>query len=421
MGITAGAGTTNFSNAGTDTPSVTVPSGAANGDWLYALLEYSGDAVPAAPAGWTEVSAGAFLSVGRYSLVRRQMASGVTVAQWTLPPGEPSYAKMTAAMFVVKGADAQTVGAVTNRAASGTTTVLPQVTVPTGGILLAFAAERTSSQTTVTAPAGMTEAAKYISGGGGGGSVLIAYQLPTAGASGARTVTYAVASPNAAGLLVTLAPATGSLPSVSAGSAATMAAGVNRAFSAGSPTATGADTVAWTKQSGPAVTINSPTSLGGANITPTTPGVYVFRLSATNTNGTTSDDVTITVTGTTVSAAGVVINPGGYTPIVSATVEEAVADASDTTWAESASAGASITFQLAPVAARPGYTVRTRMKFGTAATGNVLVELLQGATLIASSTHAVTTSLATFAFPLDAGQVASITNTADLRLRVTRQ
>lgn len=420
MAITVGAATTNFSTAGTQTPTIAVPTGAATGDQLWAFLSYSGDFVPAAPSGWTEVAADAYSASGRYSLITRAMASGVTQAQWTLPTSSGgTYAKMEVAMLVVKGGAAYTAGAVYNRPSSGSTSVLPAVTVPSGGLLLAFAGEKTSTQTTVTAPSGMTEQAKYIGSTSGGGSVLIATSSPSAGTSGAQTVTYGVASANAAGVLVAVAPASGSVPSVTAGANQTVA--VNTAVSLTS-TISGATSQAWTQTGGPTPgpTIGSATS-ANATVTPTVAGIYTFRVTATNASGTAFDEVTVTVTTMSAKPIGVVVNPGGYVPVNAGALEDATSDGSDLTWDESGAANASITYQLPPLGTGVGYALTLRSRFSTTPTVNVRVEILQGTTVIATRDFSPGTSLANSVMTLTTGEISAMgTNKNALSVRVSK-
>lgn len=417
MAITLGASTTNF-GIESGAPTVAVPSGASTGDRLYAWLTYSSVEAVTPPVGWTEL-AGGVMGSGYYSLVFRQMASGVTNATWAISAVVPAtgvFAKYAAAMTVVKGGSGTTLGAVTVRGATSTTTVLPGVTVPAGGVLLAFAGEKSTSQTAVTTPAGMTQEASYVNGGGGGASVLIASQFPAAGASGTRTVTYAVGSGSGAGIMLTVPPATGTLPVVNAGTNSTGTTGVAKTL-AGSSTGTSS---VWTQVSGPSVTISNATSASTASFTPTVAGTYIFRLTGTNADGSVSDDVTITVAGTTSRPSGVVSNPGGFAPVNAASLEAALADASDSTYIEAdATTGDAITVQLAPLVLGSSYTFTVRARSSIAPVHTVAFALMQGATVVATRTQQLTTAWATYTVTLTSGEAAAITNGSDLRVRAT--
>lgn len=418
MTVTIVGATTNYSSAGSSTPTSQVPAGAVAGDTLFALLSSNGSdntVTITPPDGWTEIEAGPLQTAGRWSLVTRTMAAGVTQAQWNLPAS--SLPKSECAMIAVRGASGYTLGTPYVRSASSLTTPLPGVTVPSGGLGLAFAVERTSTQTSVTAPTGMTEQAKYVQSAGGGGSVLIA-STATAGATGTETVTYGVASTNAAGVMLFLTAAVGSLPQMSAGPDVTKALGsvVNLTGSA-----VGADTVAWTQSDGPDYpTISSPTSTT-ASVTPTVAGVYTFRLTGTNTNGSSYDEMQVTVTTTTAKPNGVVVNPGGFTIAGGAdSLEDAASDGLDTTWDESGAANASITYQLPPMAPSPGLTLTWRGLFSTTPVVSVRLEVLSGSTVVSTHDISPTTSIATSSLTLTSGEVAAITDWNALALRVSK-
>lgn len=418
MAISVVGSTTTFSSAGTQTPTVSVPTGVTTGDYLFAWLSYSGDSIPAPPSGWTELVGVAGSTTARFSLIVRTMASGVTQAQWTIPvSGTGTYAKMEAAMIAVRGVASYTLGTVYNRAASGSTSALPGVTVATGGMALAFAGDRTSSQTSVTAPTGMTEQAKYVQNSGGGGSVLIA-STSTAGATGTETVTYGVASSNAVGALVNLAATSGTVPVVSAGAAQSVGTGTTVTLSG---TATGATSVAWTQTNGPtpAPTITSATS-NTATVTPTLPGVYTFRFTGTNASGTAFDDTNVTVSTMSSKPNGVVVNPGNFAPVNAGALEDAVSDASDLTWDESGDANASVTYTLPPIGIGTSYVLTFRGRFSTTPVVPVRVELLMGSTVIKSTDLTVGTTLASQTMTLTSGEVAAITDRTVLRVRVSK-
>lgn len=414
--------TTNF-HASSGAPTVPVPAEAAVGDRLYAWCSYAGrDGAVTVPAGWTElVNVAGQDALGKFVLAYRAMATGVTAATFAVSAVDVStgvYAKSVLGMVSVNGGSAHTVGTPVVRPSSGTTTVVPGVTVPTGGLLLVFAGDRGVAQTNVTAPTGMTEEAKYLYTGGGAPSVIIASQF-TSGASGTKTVTYSAANVNAAGVAVAITAASGTPPTVSAGADATIAAGTTRAFAG---TQTGATSVAWTQVSGPAtVTITSPTTLT-ASVTPSVSGVYVFRLTGTNGDGSSFDEMTLTVSGTTSRPVGTISNPAGFVPVNSDSVESALADGSDATYIEAeVTAGDAVTVAMAPLDAGAGYQYTYRARTTVAPVNVVQVALLQGATVIATRTQTLTTSMATYTVTLSSAEASAITNRSDLRIRLTVQ
>lgn len=414
------ASQTNQSTAGTDTPTVAVPAGAQNGDRLIALLVYANNATATSPSGWTEHTNTLLNSVGRVVVCSRVMSTGVTQAQWTLPPGSPSYAKSSMAMVAYRGEAALTYGTPVVRSASATTTVAPSITTAgANSMVLGLFGERVSSQTSATVPTGMTERAKLVQGGGGGTTVMFAEEArATAGATGTRTATYGVASDNGFGVLIELTAAGTTAPVVNAGADAT--SNVSATFSRTATWTGTAVSNTWTRQSGPANPTITGASTATMSVTPTVPGTYVYR--HTVSDGTTSgfDEFTLYVAGTTVRPDGTVTNPGNWVPVGgSATVYEAEADESDTTMTETpdAAVGAAYTVTLSPLQPGP-VTVTTR---GRISSGSAVLrqELLQGSTVIATWDDTLTTSHANYSHTTTTTQTTSITNFNDLRLRRT--
>lgn len=426
MAISVGLSTQANGSTSVANPTVLVPSDATTGDTLVALLITNGQGAITPPTGWTEMANGLMLTGagGAFSFIRRLMGSGVTQAQWSLALEPPGFtvpaAKFDAAMTTIKGASTVTVGTAFTRPASSTTTDVPGVTVPTGGLLVVVGGDKVSSQTLVTPPTGMTAQVNHIGGGGGGVSVLIATQA-TSGASGTKTITYALASSTAYGQALALTPSATTPPVVNAGADATIALGATKTL-AGTSTGT---TNAWTATSFPystAPTITNATSATNATVTPTKPGVYIFRLTGTNTDGTATDDMTLTVTGTTVTPVST-LNAGAFVNVgAAATTEEALGDALDTTYAEGpTTAGSSGTVLLAPLQAGAAYTARIRLRTSVAPVATITFDILQGNTVIMTRSQATTTTFTTYSFTFSAGEVSALTNGGDLRARWTVQ
>jgi hypothetical protein len=405
-------------------PAVPVPTDAANGDTVYAFLSYGGaDPIATQPSGWTVVSTGTYSSTGSFSLVKRTMAAGVTQAQWTITTNATGYGKSSMVSIAVKAPGTETVGTLLNRSTNITTSVLPGVTVATGGVLLAFAGDRVSGQTTVSLPTGMTEEAKQINNLTGGTTAVIGSQFPAAGASGTRTITYGVASTNAAGLLLTVAPAgTGTTVPVVTITPATAAqnTGVARTLSG---TVSGATSQVWSLESSPplaAQTITNSTSATTASYTPTIAGTYVFRLTATNTAGTSSDTFTLTVSGSTSKPVSVVSNAGNFLPVGAASIEEALSDALDSSTAEGGqTTGPAFTVQYGSLTPTTAVTWHVRADVSAAPNATCVFNLLQGTAVVATRTQAVTTTTTTYSYVLTTAEVGAITNWSDLRLQVS--
>lgn len=439
MVATAGQFSTYQNLTGTEgSPSIPIPSGGAVGDKVLAWLTYGGaEAFTAQPAGWTVHQTAAFNNTGSFALVSRDWQSGMAAPTWTLAPvAGTAYGKLSGVAVIVKGGGALTFGSLLNRATSSASSVLGSVTAVAGGLLIAFAGDRISNQTAVNAPTGtgttMTEWAKNLTGGGGSVSSLAAYQSGVAaGASGTRTVTYAVASDNGAGILVMVAPAaTGAVPTLNAGADARIPKSATLYKFGGSQS--GATSTTYTQIAGPTVTISSPTDPVNAGFTPSAAGIYTFRLSGSNATGAgTPDDVTITVTDGTAGVAAVPVNPGNFAPVPNtATLEAVLSDGSSSTYVESPDVAASLTAKITPLTSGPGYTFSITAKYSTTPVAPLLIELLQGATVIASRTWGTTAAggqpalgvgTATYTLTTTTGETALVTDTADLSIRLTRQ
>jgi hypothetical protein len=434
MVATPGQSATYSNTTGTEgTPTVPIPTGGATGDVVLTWFTYGGtEGITAQPSGWTVHATGNMNNSGAFALVSRPWQSGMAAPTWTLGPAAAAWGKIDGVSVIVKGGGTITLGTVLNRVASSAASVLPAVTAVTDGLLVAFGGDRVSNQTTVTAPTGMTEWAKNITGGGGGVSAIAAWQSGvTAGSSGTRTINYGVGSSNGAGILVMVAPAaTGSAPTLNAGADARIPKSSTLYKFGGSQS--GATSVTYTQIAGPPVTISAPTDAVNAGFTPSVSGVYTFRLSGSNASGAgTPDDVTITVTDTAAGVSQVTVNPGNFVPVpTTSTLEAVLSDGSGSTYAESTDVGASMTTKLSPLTSGPGYTFTISAKYSTTPVAPLLIELLQGSTVIATRTWATTATggqpalgvgTATYTLTTTSGETAAVSDPADLSIRLTRQ
>jgi hypothetical protein len=174
---------------------------------------------------------------------------------------------------------------------------------------------------------------------------------------------------------------------------------------------------------GSAPTITNATS-ATATFTPTTPGAYTFRFTATDNGGATGTDVTsVYVPTASVTFNGAVENSGGWTGTY-LDVDELESAPDDTTFLTSSGSG-TWTGALAPVTPNTSAYVWVRTDQG--ATGATeTVALLQGflnpatpATVIGSWPVASipTNNPTTFRFALTSGQIAAISDWNRLQLR----
>lgn len=171
-------------------------------------------------------------------------------------------------------------------------------------------------------------------------------------------------------------------------------------------------------------TLSSPTTTS-RSATFTTQGTHVYKIVATDDDAADSPDafITVHVTDTSARPTSVITNTGPWTNEGGAgSIEAALADGSDTTYAETPTnpAGAILNVETEPLGLGP-VTVKTRDKCDTASPAITrTVELLQGATVIATGTPFVlTTSWVDHEFTTDTGETATITDRSALRVRVT--
>lgn len=425
-------GTAGFSVNGT----VSIPGGGAIGDRVVAVMNFNGtDPQPGAltaptTGGWVEIYAASFANGSSLSIVERSWITGITAPVWTITDtnSDGSLGRYEAAAAIVRGASgAPSLGTPVNKTATSTSIVVPGVTSTTNGGIVVVAADRVSNQTTFAAAPGspLVELAKLVTTANGAGSVGIwGEQRPSGGATGTRQIDEGLTTPNGIGIMLNYAEATGGTPpTANAGTDREVASGTAVTMGTGNPSAPGATSVAWSILSSPdptPPTITNSTNLTTASFTPTVAGDWTIRLTATNSSGSDTDDVVITVTDVTVVPIGTISNPGSWTPVNAASLEETQNDSSDTTYMESDAATEVCTLLLGAVATGSGYTMRIRARSFPAAGDSLSVALLQASTVIANRTIASLADTPTdYAFSLTTDEIADITDRSDLRYRYT--
>ena len=128
---------------------------------------------------------------------------------------------------------------------------------------------------------------------------------------------------------------------------------------------------------------------------------------------------TILPTASSTGTAASTVTAGTWSPVGAASVHAALADESDSTYAESVDSPADAAFTVAISPMNPGpLTITSRLSASTASpTITMTVTLLQGAsTQIAQWTHVVTTTPTDYQYQLTSMQNGAITNREDLRL-----
>jgi hypothetical protein len=180
----------------------------------------------------------------------------------------------------------------------------------------------------------------------------------------------------------------------------------------------------WSQLSGPSSpTINNSTT-ATANVTPTVAGIYVFQLQVTDNSSATNTDTTTAYVYTTSSRPNFTDNAGLWTNTGGGSINGALADESDATFAASPDnpENASMVVKLAPMA--PGavsFPLRIDQTV-SAPVSTVLVELLDGTNndaVMGSEQFNPSTSIATVTFTLTAAENTAWTNRRIPKLRFT--
>jgi hypothetical protein len=214
-------------------------------------------------------------------------------------------------------------------------------------------------------------------------------------------------------------------PTANAGPTQTVAAGTLVTLAGSSSDADGfIASVAWSQLSGPTVSLSS-TTINSPTFTPAVPGVIVLQYAATdNVGATTTSTVTINVNSTSARPVSNVSNSGGYTIVGgSSTLEAALADESDSTYIQSV-AGPASTIYIAAVTPLASGTITVKHRSKQDISSPVITrvsELLQGPsnTSLASHSDNLTTTWTDYAWTLNTGQIAGITDLNSLRVRIT--
>ncbi|MEA2439258.1 MAG: trimeric autotransporter adhesin [Thermoleophilaceae bacterium] len=218
--------TSTENGAGSASIVMTVPSGVAAGDLLVSSVNAGGTGAITAPAGWTSIVSGA--GTGHYGTLHYRVATAADVAgasyTWTLG----STRKATGGILSYVGVDTTAIGTPSATANTGTTITFNSVT-PTAANSLVFLGGSTFNGTSavgITPPGSTTTRLNFATSSTG--SQMRSYSgdfiQPTATATGNKTGTISPSSgwgsamvafkPAAGTLAFDVAPAAGTLPSV---------------------------------------------------------------------------------------------------------------------------------------------------------------------------------------------------------------
>lgn len=236
------------------------------------------------------------------------------------------------------------------------------------------------------------------------------------------------------GTMTAVGPVGNSAPTVTAGPAQTVRPGDTVTL-----TATGGDSDGTVASLTGAITTYPPgvtpptltgsatgTGTASASLTQTTtftePGTYAWTSTITDDQGATGTDTTVvTVLGLDVHPVSVSDNAGAWTNQGgAASIVDALSDDDDATYAESPDNPTSkaITVHMGETLDTGDITVTVRAA-ASSGSRSVLIELLQGATVIASTTETLTTTPTDYTLILDSGENAAVTDRTNLNIRLT--
>jgi hypothetical protein len=444
MAITV-VGTATAADTGSATvDTITVPAGVAAGDGLLLFFGYASGAITTTltdnglSTPLTQVGTTATFS-GHQSQVWSAQNLAAADAGKVITMTQSTGVRQGATLIVYRGVSrtgmvnafapkTSTVGTTTPSTPTVATTVAGCVEI---GLVCATRGASTPQIATITPPAGSTIGVSTFSPAAGAAVTAQAvaswegHNL-TAAASGATvggdTYTTDAAAAYSA-WVVALAPLSVG-PIVDAGADQTLPAGAVTLTGSETPaTGTTITARAWTALTYPGTT--APTLTGATTATATftaVPGIYTFRYRVTDSAGI-FNDATTTVNATTTSARpSGTPSAGSWTATGATTIHGALADESDTTWAQAPTPTGSLTVDLppAPVGAKT-ITYRLQMDPTTPGTATYLVEYLNGGTgaVIASKNETVTTGILAGTLVLSDTQNANLTNPITHQLRFT--
>lgn len=284
--------------AGTEATSaaIAVPAGVTSGQIILVHLYREGTATITAPSGFTEITPrqATTTRIVEHSIWWKR-ATGADSGTYTFTWTGNIWRSGVAIRYTDCVASGSPVDVHNGAARSSSGTVTPAVSVTTTGIdrLLVWSG-MCFNDGTWTMPSGFT-------GRGPGNQVLGVgdKSQAAAGSSGSLTGSNTDADYQTARVVALLPVASASAPTVGAG-VDVAAHPVDTQFARTATENDNGATItarAWTIQSGPAGVGSTVGTAAALSWTPTTAGTYVLRYSATNSAGTGTDDVTVTVVG----------------------------------------------------------------------------------------------------------------------------
>lgn len=279
-----------------------------------------------------------------------------------------------------------------------------------GSVAGFFNAAVTSADSSLTAPATGTVTTAYFDNIAGNGRYL--YNAGTATTRPSNTI-----NGGGYGIDVVFTPAA-TTPVVNAGVDVTGHIR-NTAFTrTATETANGTISArAWTVVSGPAQVGATLATAAALSWTPATAGTYVLRYSATNENGTGTDDMSITVVAAQELTPLSVVTSAGVSVTGAADIIAAL-DSNDTTSYASVDAGETLEVLLDP-GAIPATRTGQVIDIALSGAGTATIALYEGATLRFSTTQVLTGGVTTYALALTEAQANTFTAYTDIRLRIT--
>lgn len=296
------------------------------GDMLIAAWSWATpDTTPPArtlPTGWTSLTGIAIAGTATTTVGHEAAYHFVTAGEagttptWTVDNGGAYIGNVSVSRFRgVDAADPFAMGSpffdLLARGTNSTSTAAPSVATDANNALLVTGFGHRNGSGTITQPTGFTMGGHADLGAGR--TTALAHKLqPVPGSSGTATWTHSNSVPAVAWQTALNPSSAVTAPVVNAGVDATVMAGYTFARTANESDGGAAITArAWTIVSGPAGAGSTIGTAAALSWMPTVAGSYVLRYSASNSVGTTTDDVNVTVDPLTSDFARVQFASGG--------------------------------------------------------------------------------------------------------------
>jgi hypothetical protein len=281
------------------TANVAVPSGVAANDIILVTLHWENSAVPTPPSPFVQIDVEALVAPGYWNRVYWKRATGADSGTYNFTLNASDYRTAIAARFTGCITTGDPWDVFTNASSSSTSTTTPAVSLTTTGAdrLLVWMADLWDTST-FTAPQSPQVYARPTNSWTSSRLLDICTRSQAAaGATGNVTGTLGIARERIAWLIALKPTAATSAPTVNAGADVTGHAPSTAFTRTATENSNGATITsrAWTISSGPAGVGTTIGTAAALSWTPTVAGSYVLQYAATNSVGTGTDTMSITV------------------------------------------------------------------------------------------------------------------------------